>query len=213
MHQETNIIAAGLTLGLSAGLSPGPLMTLVITETLRFNLAAGVKVAIAPLLTDAPILLFAVFVLAQLAHIDPVLGIISLTGAGFLAYLAYESMRFSGMAFHMQAVRPHSIRKGVVANLLNPNPYMFWFAIGGPLIVSAYQQSWSAAFLFLVLFYIMLIGAKISVAIIVNRSRHFLKSRSYIWTIRALGCMLAAFAVMFLLKGLRHLGIMAQSLG
>ncbi len=213
MNQESNIIAAGITLGLSAGLSPGPLMTLVITETLKFNLAAGVKVAIAPLLTDAPILLFAVFVLAQLAHIDSVLGIISLTGAGFLAYLAYESMRFSGMTFQMQATNPHAIRKGVVANLLNPNPYMFWFAIGGPLMVSAYQQSWQTAFSFLALFYIMLIGAKISVAIIVNRSRRFLKSRSYIWIIRALGGMLALYALMFLLKGLRHLGLAEQTFG
>ena len=48
---------AGLVLGLSGGLVPGPLLTLVASETLRHGAAAGIRVALAPLLTDAPIIL------------------------------------------------------------------------------------------------------------------------------------------------------------
>ena len=49
-------LLTGLTLGFAAGISPGPLMTLVITRTLERGLGAGLRVAVAPLLTDLPII-------------------------------------------------------------------------------------------------------------------------------------------------------------
>ena len=49
-------LITGLTLGFAAVISPGPLMTLVITRTLERGLGAGLRVAIAPLLTDLPII-------------------------------------------------------------------------------------------------------------------------------------------------------------
>jgi len=44
-----------LVQGFNAGISPGSLSTLIIAQTLRHNLREGMKVAIAPILTDAPI--------------------------------------------------------------------------------------------------------------------------------------------------------------
>lgn len=44
----------GIALGLSAGLSPGPLQAIVISETLLKGKKEGIKVALAPLLTDLP---------------------------------------------------------------------------------------------------------------------------------------------------------------
>jgi threonine/homoserine/homoserine lactone efflux protein len=48
-------LSAGITLGLSAGFSPGPLSTLVISHSLRYGTREGVKVAMAPFITDVPI--------------------------------------------------------------------------------------------------------------------------------------------------------------
>lgn len=45
-------LSVGAVLGLSSGLSPGPLLALVISETLRHGVKAGVKVALAPIITD-----------------------------------------------------------------------------------------------------------------------------------------------------------------
>ncbi|MBT4876955.1 MAG: LysE family translocator, partial [Desulfobacula sp.] len=42
-------LTIGMVLGLSAGLAPGPLLTLVISETLLHDIRAGIKVAMAPL--------------------------------------------------------------------------------------------------------------------------------------------------------------------
>jgi threonine/homoserine/homoserine lactone efflux protein len=47
----------GMVLGLSAGLSPGPLLALVISETIGLGIRAGIRVALAPLISDIPVLI------------------------------------------------------------------------------------------------------------------------------------------------------------
>ena len=188
----------GLALGLSAGISPGPLLTLVMTQTLKHGAREGVKVSMAPLLTDLPIIVVVLFILDCLTHIEPVLGAISLFGAGYLIYLGYESLSFKGEMPSDQAEAPHSIRKGIVANFLNPSPYMFWFSIGGPLMLKAFNLSPLAVALFIVPFYSLLVGAKCVVAIVAGRSRYFLKSRAYVYTVRLLGLVLCLFGLMFI---------------
>lgn len=53
-------LGLGLSMGLSAGISPGPLLALVITASLRSGLKGGLLVALAPLITDAPIIILSV---------------------------------------------------------------------------------------------------------------------------------------------------------
>ncbi len=43
-----DLATTGIILGLSAGLAPGPLLTLVIAATLRRDAAAGIRVALPP---------------------------------------------------------------------------------------------------------------------------------------------------------------------
>lgn len=61
-------LITGLVLGLSAGVSPGPLTVLVISQTLTHGPREGYKVAFAPLITDAPIIALTIVVLTQLAN-------------------------------------------------------------------------------------------------------------------------------------------------
>lgn len=84
-------LISGVVFGLSAGISPGPLLTLAISETLKFGKKEGVKIAIAPLITDIPIILLTVFILASLSKIGIFLGFISLIGGLFLFRVAYEN--------------------------------------------------------------------------------------------------------------------------
>ena len=58
----------GIGLGLAAGISPGPLLTLVISTTLERGFRAGTRIAIAPLITDAPIIVVTLLILS-LIHI------------------------------------------------------------------------------------------------------------------------------------------------
>ena len=200
-------LVSGCVFGLAGGFSPGPTTTVVVSQTLRFGVLDGIKVAIAPALTDAPIILVAVLLVGQLARFEPILGIISILGAAFLLYLAYESFRVRGIDIDEPDVEPRSVSKGFMANLLNPHPYLFWFVIGGPKLIEAAKISWMTAVAFIVGLYVCLIGAKILVAFLVGRSRAFLKSRGYVYVNRILGAVLAGFAVLFLRDGLRFLGV------
>ncbi len=204
--QALTFLAAGCIFGLAGGFSPGPTTTVVVSQTLRFGVLDGIKVAIAPALTDAPIILVAVLLVGQLARFEPVLGIISLLGAAFLLYLAFESFRVRGIEIDETKVEPRSISKGFMANLLNPHPYLFWFVVGAPKLIEAAEINWMTVGAFIVGLYVCLIGAKILVAFLVGRSRAFLRSRGYICINRILGAVLAGFSVFFLRDGLRFLG-------
>lgn len=198
---------SGVIFGLSGGLTPGPLLTLVISETLKHDVKEGIKVAIAPLLTDLPIVLITIVVLSRLENILPLLGVVSLLGSAFLTYLAYESISFKGVDIDLEQERPQSMRKGVIVNFLNPSPYMFWFTIGAPLVLKALNIGVFSAFLFVFGFYVFLVGSKVVVAVVVGKSRFFLKSRNYIYTVRFLGIILLVFAGLFLKDSLELFGV------
>lgn len=198
---------SGLVFGLSGGLTPGPLMTLVIAQTLQYGAKEGVKVAVAPLLTDLPIVVGSVFVLSTLSEIDSILGVIALCGGAFLVYLGKESLFFKGADPDAAAVNPRSIRKGTLANFLNPSPYVFWITVGASTFLKALDVGTLAAILFIAGFYLCLVGAKVAIAVIVGRSRRFLRSDVYVYTVRALGLALFFIAVLFFRDGLAYLGV------
>ncbi len=195
----------GLVLGLN-GLIPGPLFTLIVAETLRHNIREGIKVAISPLFTDLPIVLFSILVLSRLAEQRIIMGIISLAGSAFLIYLACESISYSGAERVAGAAKPRSLKKGIITNFLNPAPYMFWFSVGAPTFVRALDKGISSAIFFISAFYMTLIGSMVMIAEISGRSRHFLKSRYYVRLIRFLGIMLLIFAVIFIRNGAKYMG-------
>ena len=203
---SSGLFTSGVVLGLSAGLSPGPLMTLVITETLKGGIPAGARIAAAPLITDPPIIAGSLFLLAAMAHAMRLVGGIGILGGFYIVWLGIENIRFNGAVTGSAPSGASQLRKGVVTNLLNPHPYVFWLMVGAPLILKTAQTGWPAAALFLVLFYGSLVGSKLVVAVIVGHSRQFLRSKTYIWLIRSLGIVLVVFAGYFFKEGLGYLG-------
>jgi len=208
MAPRITFLFSGVVFGLSAGLSPGPLLTLVISETLKHDIKEGIKVSIAPLLTDLPIVLITILVLSRLSNMLPVLGVVSLLGCAFLTYLGFKSITFRGVDIEVAQVQPQSVKIGVITNFLNPSPYMFWFTIGAPLVLKALKIGLFSASLFILGFYAFLVGSKVLVALVVGKSRFFLKSRNYIYTIRFLGVILLVFAILFLKDSCKLFGIL-----
>ncbi|HAS86043.1 MAG TPA: hypothetical protein DCS31_04500, partial [Candidatus Competibacteraceae bacterium] len=118
-------LLAGALFGLSGGLSPGPLLALVLNETLRYGVRGGIRVALAPLLTDAPIILITIGLLWPLTNRSLPLAVINIGGGGYLVWLGIEGLRFRGVQRTL-VNRADSLRRGVIANFLNPSPYLFW---------------------------------------------------------------------------------------
>ncbi len=200
-------ILVGIMFGLSAGFAPGPLLTLVITQTLQHNTFEGAKVAVAPMLTDVPIVLVSFFVLNKLSALGIILGIISSVGGLYILYLAYETLTLGPVKVDASEACPQSIRKGAIVNALNPHPYLFWATVGVPMILKARLSDPVAPWLFLFSFYVFLLGSKILIALVVGRFRTFMEGKLYLCMMRILGIVLAGFALYLLWEALVHFGV------
>ena len=202
-----SFILYGTLLGLSAGLSPGPLSTLVITQTLQYGPREGVRIAIAPLLTDVPIICLGLFLFSRLETADFVLGIISFAGSIFVAYLGMASIRQQPVELDLVQKPPRSYFKGVLTNALSPHPYLFWFTVGIPTTFKASNQSSLFAMGFVLSFYVCIVGAKILIAMLVGQSRDFLTGAKYLWVMRLLGVLLLGFSCVLFYDGLSLTGL------
>jgi threonine/homoserine/homoserine lactone efflux protein len=200
-------LSAGTLLGLASGFSPGPLQVLVLSETIRHGLRSGIKVCVAPLITDIPIIIFSLLVLNKLAHFKTILGGVSILGGLFILYLGYDSIKTKGLELDLPPAVFNSFKKGVITNALNPHPYIFYMTVGAPIIFKAINQNFLSALLFIGSFLIFLVGAKVILAVVVERSRAFLKGPVYIWIMRILGAFLLFFSIMLFRDGLRLLGL------
>ncbi|KHF24944.1 putative threonine efflux protein [Solemya velum gill symbiont] len=198
----TEYLSIGILLGISAGVAPGPLLTLVISETLQHGMKSGIKVALSPLVTDLPIILLTLFVAGQLAEFHTLLGIISLIGGSVILYMAYQGMNPKVPVSELPPEEPRSLTKGILVNALSPHPYLFWFSVGGPIMSKAMNLNMAAPFAFIGSFYILLVGSKILLAILVGKSRSFLSGTVYIYTIRLLGLALFVLALLLFRDGL-----------
>jgi threonine/homoserine/homoserine lactone efflux protein len=199
-------LSIGIMLGLSAGFSPGPLLMLVISETLNHGTKSGVRVALSPILTDLPIILLSTALLSGLSGYHEILGAIALTGGLFILANGYQSLRTQGVELALPGGQAMSLRKGVVTNFLSPHPYLFWIGVGAPLLSKALGIGPGAFLAFIGGFYLALVGAKVLLAVAVGRSRKFLSSRLYIYTMRLLGVLLVVFALKILWEGGQLLG-------
>ena len=200
-------LTTGIILGLSAGVAPGPLLALVVSETLQHDIKAGVKVALAPILTDLPIILLTLFILAKLARFHVVLGVVSVIGACFIFYLGIRNTTTRGADITENRGTRKSLQKGILVNALSPHPYLFWFSVGAPTTIKALELNMAAAASFVLSFYVLLVGSKIILAIMVGKSRSFLKGNTYINIMRLLGIVLILLAGFLFRDGLHLLGL------
>ena len=202
-----SFLVYGVVLGFSAGVSPGPLLTLVISQTLQHGAKEGVRIAITPLITDAPIICLGLFLFTRLEDPDVLLGIVSFVGAAFVAYLGVKSMQQQPVELDLAQEAPRSYLKGALTNMLSPHPYLFWFSVGIPTTLKAYSLSVFSAAGFVALFYVFMVGAKVVIALVLGRSRDFLVGAKYLWIMRGLGVLLIGFALILLYDGLSLTGL------
>ncbi len=201
------LLSAGILLGLAAGFAPGPLLAFVIAESLRHGGRAGIRASLAPIITDIPIVVVTMLLLARLSHSQPVLGGLSVIGGLFVLFLGWGHLRSRGLGKDAAPSPVHSLRRGVAINALSPHPYIFWLTVGGPITWRALEQGVLPASLFVGSFYFFLLGSKIAVAVVVGRSREFLSGGITLLAMRALGLLLCLLGLVLLRDGIRMMGM------
>ena len=161
----------GLSLGLSAGVSPGPLLALVMQRSLKGGFASGARVAFSPLLSDLPIVLLAVLLVGRLP--DRALDALLVVGGLFVIWLGINGFRRRGASPDSTEVATtrQDFFHGALVNFLSPHPYIFWATVGAPILIRAWRTSPADAILFILGFYLTLIGSKVVFAFLFSRAQ------------------------------------------
>ena len=150
----------GATFGFAAAVQPGPFQTYLISQTLSNGWRRTLPAIFAPLVSDGPILALVLLVLSRFP--EGVIQLLHLAGGAFVVYLAFGAFR-AWQQFIAQSTYPHSSRqslfKAAFVNLLNPNPYLFWSLVGGPLLLTAWRETPADGIGLLLGFYLTLIGS------------------------------------------------------
>jgi len=202
----------GLALGLTAAASPGPFQTYLINQTLLGGWRRGAIIAVAPLISDIPIVLTILLLLNQLPLYF--LRIISLAGGIFLLTISWglwQQWRAAGTFLensgqdtndqHKPVSSGSYLWRGVMMNALSPGPYTFWALVNGPIVLTALRQSWLHGLAFLLGFYGMMIGGYLGIAALFNQARRLGPRLVRILTLISL-LVLAVFGLILLRRGL-----------
>lgn len=107
-------LAAGALLGLGAGFSPGPLLALVVSETLRRGAAAGIRVALAPLVTDLPIIALVVLGLGHVVHDSMLPGGLAVIGGMLVICMGLGELRKTEEVVVEAGPVAHPLRRGMI---------------------------------------------------------------------------------------------------
>ncbi len=151
------MIGAGFAF--AAVVQPGPFQTFLVSETLSRGWRRTLPAAFAPLLSDAPILAVALLVLKQVPV--EMVRFLHLAGAGFLFYLtwaAWRSWRRCEVDGEPEAATGQStVLKAAFVNFLNPNPWLGWCLVMGPMFLAGYHEAPARGVALIVGFYVTMI--------------------------------------------------------
>ena len=192
------ITLAGITLGFVEGVKPGPLLTMVIRETLSGGLKAGSKAALAPVFTDGPMIILSLIFAGWVSNQPLILIIISVLGAIYLAWMGIECFGINPPSSELSNDNAAgSLKRGILTNLLNPNVYIFWFLIGGPIMATAFEENPLSPLFYATSFLVSIILVKIGIAFLFDITRGQLSKKSYKFTLGICGIAMILFSIGF----------------
>jgi threonine/homoserine/homoserine lactone efflux protein len=166
-------ILQGIGYGLAAAAQPGPFQTYLISQTLIKGWKRTLPAALAPLVSDGPIIALCLLVLSQ---VPPWLQrFLYIAGGLFLLYLAYNTYKtwknFDSTIPYIETGIQQSILRAALINTLNPNPYIFWSLVTGPILVAGWRETPVYGVAFIVGFYAMMILGFATIIIVFGSAR------------------------------------------
>jgi threonine/homoserine/homoserine lactone efflux protein len=145
----------GITYAFTAVVQPGPFQAFLLSQTLSKGWRHTLPAAFGPIISDLPVILI---VLLLLTSVPPhFISILQIAGGLFLIYLSFNAYKTWKDFESQDHQEPHSNQKtlfsAVVVNLLNPNPYLGWSLVLGPILLKGWHQDPSNGIVLLASFY------------------------------------------------------------
>ena len=165
----------GIGFGLAAAAQPGPFQTYLVSQTLLKGWQRTLPAAFAPLVSDGPIILLCLFVLSQVpAWMQRFL---YLAGGLFILYLAfgaYKAWRDFNLSMPApEAETQQSVFKAALMNVLNPNPYIYWTLVTGPILLRGWRETPLNGIGFLAGFYVTIVLSLMAIILVFGTAQRF----------------------------------------
>ncbi len=163
----------GMTYAFAAAVQPGPFQSYLISQTLSRGWRRTLPAALAPLVSDGPIILLVLLVLSQ---VPPWLeNVLQVAGGVFLGYLAYGAWKtwrnFSSTAAAPAHTGRQTLLKSSLVNLLNPAPYLAWSLVMGPLLLKSWHEAPANGIALLVGFYTTMVACQAGIILVFSAAR------------------------------------------
>ena len=158
----------GIGYGFSAAVQPGPFQTYIISQTLTRGWRRTLPAALAPLLSDGPIILLCLLVLSQVPLWFQ--RVLSIAGGLFILYLAYGAYRswknYDPKLPVVETGIQQSLFKAALMNALNPGPYIYWSLVTGPILLKGWRETPMHGIGFLAGFYLSMVLSLVTIILI-----------------------------------------------
>ena len=189
----------------AAAVQPGPLQAFLVSRVAATGWKRTLPACLAPLISDVPIAVLVLLVVGQFSA--NVQHLLRASGGGLLLYLAYVAFRQwrhpGATDTHRSA--PRTLLDAVLVNVLNPNPYLGWALVLGPLALAAWHEHPSHAVALLGAFYGTMV-AMLALFILLVGTVRFLGSRGQRALVAVSTLALAGLGLYLLVTGVRNFG-------
>lgn len=155
--------------------TPGPFQAFLVSQTIKNGWRHTLPTALAPLVSDGPIVVLMFLLLTQTPNWF--LSGVQILGGLFVLYLAWGAFvaakRMGTSLVILPEAASQNFLKATLMNMLSPGPYLFWGLLAGPIVIDGWRQSPAMGLSFVVGFYMALIGGFAAFIILLGTASRF----------------------------------------
>jgi threonine/homoserine/homoserine lactone efflux protein len=138
----TNYLIFGISYAFACVVQPGPFQAFLFSQSIKNGWRKTIPLVFAPLISDLPIIILVLFILTNVPNL--ILGILQCFGGIFLLFLAfkaYKTLSTLNKSDKQSTSQYGNLFKAVLVNLFNPNPYLGWSLVMGPMLIKGLSVS------------------------------------------------------------------------
>jgi threonine/homoserine/homoserine lactone efflux protein len=132
----------GLSYSFACVVQPGPFQAYLFSQSITNGWRRTIPLVFAPLISDLPVIILVLFILTTVPH--AVLALLQCLGGLFLLYLAfkaYKTLRSLNTKEKQDTTGYGNLFRAILVNLFNPNPYLGWSLVMGPMLIKGWRET------------------------------------------------------------------------
>ena len=90
----------------------------------------------------------------------------------------------------------------MLVNIINPHAWLFWVVVGSPITVRFAKTSVAEALVFILSFYVLLVGIKVVLSVGVDRGLSLTGGKGRVWVLRGTAVSLVILAIAMGITGI-----------